>query len=79
MSDESLARCITIDHKTPVIGNVGFADQLYKDAKGLVFTDGNTGMSIDRQYARLGAGEPAKGLLKKQKIGIVATDGNPLH
>jgi hypothetical protein len=77
VSDESLARCIAIDHKTPVIGNVGFGDQLYKDAKGLVFTDGNTGMSIDRQSRAWAQVSAAKGLLKKQKIGIVATDGNP--
>ena len=56
VSAEDLARCITIDHKTPAIGNVGFTAQLYKDAKGLLFTDGNTGMSIDRQTRGVGAG-----------------------
>jgi hypothetical protein len=76
VSDDGLARCIAIDHKTPLIGNVGFSDQLYKDAKGLVLTDGNTGMSIDRQSRAWAQVSAAKGLLKKQKIGIVATDGN---
>ena len=76
VSDDGLARCIAIDHKTPLIGNVGFGDQLYKDAKGLVFTDGNTGMSIDRQSRAWAQVSAAQGLLKKQKIGIVATDGN---
>jgi hypothetical protein len=76
VSAEDLARCITIDHMTPAIGNVGFTAQLYKDAKGLLFTDGNTGMSIDRQTRAWAQVSAAQGLLKKQKIGIVATDGN---
>ncbi|MEX1008769.1 MAG: hypothetical protein WD271_13110 [Acidimicrobiia bacterium] len=76
VSAESLARCIAIDHKTPLIGNVGFTAQLYKDAKGFVLTDGNTGMSIDRQMRAWAEVSAARGLLKKQKIGIVAGDGN---
>lgn len=76
VSDDGLARCIAIDHKTPLIGNVGFSEQLYSDAKGLVLTDGNTGMSIDRQSRAWAQVSAARGLLKKQKIGIVATDGN---
>jgi hypothetical protein len=62
VSADELARCIAIDHKTPLIGNVGFSDQLYKDAKGLVFTDGNTGMSIDRQSRAWAQVSAAQGL-----------------
>jgi hypothetical protein len=76
VSAEDLARCIAIDHKTPVIGNVGFTSQLFKDAKGYILTDGNTGMAIDRQMRAWAQVSAAHGLLKKQKIGIVASDGN---
>jgi len=74
--DESLARCITIDHKTPAIGNVGFTAKLYQDAKGYLFTDGNTGMSVDRQMAAWAEVSAQQGLLKGKKIGVVGTDGS---
>ncbi len=76
VSAEDLARCVAIDHQTPVIGNVGFTAQLFKDAKGRILTDGNTGMSVDRQMLAWAQVSAARGLLKKQKIGIVASDGN---
>lgn len=73
---EALARCIAIDHKTFVMSNVGYTEQLYKDAKGLVMTDGNTGMSIDRQMRAWARVSASKKLLKGKKIGVVASDGN---
>jgi hypothetical protein len=74
---EDLARCIAMDHKTPVLANVGYSAQLFKEAKGYVLTDGNTGMSIDRQMRAWADVSHSQKLLKGKKIGIVATDGNP--
>ena len=63
--------------RRPVIGNVGFTAQLYKDAKGLALHRREHG-HVDRPaVARLGAGvRGARACSKKQKIGIVASDGN---
>ena len=77
MGGEDLPRCIAIDHKTFVIGIVGYTDQLYKDAKGLVMTAGsNQAMSIDRQARAWAQVSASQKLLKGQKIGVVASDGN---